>query len=103
MSLDDVYYKLTYADRVTDSLLQIARRSYAIGRVVEVRDAARLVDNWLRADPESFGEPFRDHLYMGQTEFIGFAGPLVVRYNVHFEWRHVFLLAPFRVARWAGF
>ena len=46
VSLDDVYYKLTYADRVTDSLLRIARRAYAIGRIVEVRDAARLVDNW---------------------------------------------------------
>jgi hypothetical protein len=81
----------------------LAQVANSVGRIHEVRDAVRLVFQWLAADSESFGEPFRDHVKAGQTEYLGFAGPLIVKYNIHFPTRCVYLLAPFRFARWASF
>jgi len=103
VSVDDIYFTVSYAQRVTDSLRAAGERAKALGRAGEVRDATRLLWSWLRADPESFGEPYRIHKSFALTEYIGFAGPLIVRYNIHHSTKHVFLLAPVRVARWARF
>ena len=103
MSAEDIYFTIAYAQRVTDSLHAAGERAKAIGRAAEVRDAVRLLHNWLRADPESFGEPYRVHKGFALTEYLGFAGPLIVRYNIHHSSKHVFLLAPVRIARWARF
>jgi hypothetical protein len=103
MSAESVYYTVTYSDRVQEGIEAIARRAAQQGNDDEVRQALRTLDNWLRADPESFGEPFRDHNYMGQTEYLGFAGPLIVRYNIHFPSKTVFVIALVRIARGAGF
>ena len=79
MTPDDIYYRVSYSGRATDSLVQAGRRAKIAGRTNEVRNAARLLENWLRADPETLGEPFRIHRSNDLTEYIGFVGPLVVR------------------------
>lgn len=101
MSEPDHYYQVIRAGRVSDSIRALAARAAAAGRIDEYRDAIQLIFRGLAADPASFGEPFRDHSQAKQTEYIGFAGPVMVRYNVHEESRTVYLLAPFRLARWA--
>lgn len=103
MSSDNIYFGVTYSGRVDDSLRAISDRAEAVGRLAEVRDAIRLLRNWLRADPETMGEPYRIHQSRELTEYIGFVGPLVIRYNIHHATKHVFVLYPVRVARWAGF
>jgi hypothetical protein len=100
---DDPYYQIVRSGRVSDSIRHLAKRAVAAGRIVEYQIAIRLIFDWLRADPETLGEPFRDHVKAGQTEYLGFAGPVMLRYNIHPPTRTVYLLAPFRIARWAGF
>jgi hypothetical protein len=97
------YYKIVRASRVTDSIRALAVRAVVSGRIAEYRDAIRLIFNWLAADPESFGELFRDHPNAGQAKYLGFAGPIAVRYNIHPPTQTVYLLAPFRITRSAGF
>ena len=103
MSENSLYYHLSYSKRVIESLQAIAKRSVGVWKQEEVRLAIERMHAWLRADPETLGEPFRDHVHMRQTEYLGFSGPLVVRYNVHLSSQTVFVLAPIRFARWAGF
>jgi hypothetical protein len=103
VSEPDHYYTVSRAGRVSDSIRALAARAAAAGRIAEYRDAIQLIFRWLAADPESFGEPFRDHAKAGQTEYLGFAGPVMVRYNLHEPTKTVYLLAPFRLTRWAGY
>ena len=103
MSGDDRYFTVIYSGRVADSLEAAGQRARAVGRAREVEDAARLLDRWLRADPETLGEPYRVHQSREMTEYVGFVGPLVVRYNIRHLTKHVFVVFPVRVARWAGF
>ena len=101
--MDDLYFTVTYSGRVNDSLREAAFRARAVGRVEEVQRAAHTLYGWLRAGPETLGEPYRIHKSREITEYIGFVGPLVVRYNIRHATKDVFLLYPVRVARWAGF
>jgi hypothetical protein len=103
VSADDLYFGLVYSGRVTESLEAAGERAKSVGRAGEVDTAARLVDRWLRADPETMGEPYRVHKSQELTEYIGFVGPLVIRYNIHHATKTVFVVFPVRVAKWAGF
>jgi hypothetical protein len=100
---DELYFTVAYSGRVTESLEAAGERAKAAGRAREVEDAARLLDRWLRADPETLGEPYRVHRSRDLTEYVGFVGPLVVRYNIRHASKHVFVVYPVRVARWVGF
>jgi hypothetical protein len=103
VSAEDIYFTVSPSERVDDSLTAIAERAMLVDRVVEVRDTTRLMFNWLRADPESMGEPYRFYKATDLIEYIGFVGPLIVRYNLHLATKQVFIIYPVRVARWAGF
>lgn len=103
MSADDRYFTVAYSGRVTDSMEAAGQRAKAFGRAHEVDAAARLMDRWLRADPETLGEPYRVHRSRDLTEYLGFVGPLIVRYNIRHESKQVFVVYPARAARWAGF
>ena len=103
MSADNLYFSLTFSGRVIDSLRAAANRADAVGRLSEVLDEIRTLQGWLRADPETLGEPYRVHSGNELTEYIGFVGPLIVRYNIRHASKHVFVLYPIRVVAWAGF
>jgi hypothetical protein len=103
VNTDDIYCSVFYSGRVEDSLRAAADRAEAAGELRTVRDAIRLLRSWLRADPETLGEPYRVHRSRELTEYLGFVGPLVVRYNIRHESQQVFVVYPVRVARWAGF
>jgi hypothetical protein len=103
MSAGDIYFSVTYSGRVEDSLRMAADRAEAAGRLPEVTDAVTLLRTWLRSDPETLGEPYRVHRSRELTEYLGFVGPLVVRYLIHHAMQHVYVVYPVRVARWAGF
>jgi hypothetical protein len=100
---EDLYFRLTLSDRVKDSLRSASARAATAGRLIEVRDAIELMKNWLKADPETLGEPYRIYKSEVITEYLGFVGLLIVRYNIHHASKQVFVLYPVRVARWAGF
>jgi hypothetical protein len=103
MSAGDIYFSVTYSGRVDDSLREAADRAEAAGRLSEVTDAVTLLRTWLRSDPETLGEPYRVHRSRDLTEYLGFVGPLVVRYLIHHAKQHVYVVYPVRVARWAGY
>lgn len=103
MSADDLYFGLVYSGRVTESLEAAGERARTVGWASEVDAAARLVDRWLRADPETMGEPYRVHKCRALTEYIGFVGPSIVRYNIHHATKTVYVVYPVRVAKWAGY
>lgn len=103
MCAGDFYFTVTYSGRVIDSLRHAADRAEAAGHLAEVRDAIRLLDRWLRADPETLGDPYRVHKGRELTEYIGFVGPLVVRYNIRHATKQVYVVHPVTVARWAGY
>jgi hypothetical protein len=79
VSADDLYFTVSPSKTAADSLRDIGRRAAAVGRLREVRDAARKIHVWLRADPETLGEPFQDYPALGLVEYCAFEGPLVVR------------------------
>lgn len=64
----------------------------------EVLVTLREVDRRLTIYPQ-FGEPVRDLLAVPGTEWIGFAGPLVVRYVLVEESRQVRVVSPITPAR----
>jgi hypothetical protein len=103
LSAGDIYFTVTYSGRVEDSLRDAADRAEAAGRLPETAAAITLLRNWLRADPEALGEPYRVHKSRELTEYLGFVGPLVVRYLIQHAEQHVFVVYPVRVARGAGF
>jgi len=103
MSSEGIYFGVTYSGRVDDSLRAAANRAEAAGRLSEVADASDLLYSWLRADPETLGEPYRIHKSRELTEYMGFVGPLMVRYLIHHAEQHVYVVFPVRVAKWAGF
>src|SRR5262245_58950548 len=103
MSDGDIYYSVTYSGRVEDSLRKAADRAEAAGCLPEVAATISLFRTWLRADPETLGEPYRVHKSKELTEYLGFVGPLVVRYLIHHATQHVFVVYPVRIARWAPF
>lgn len=103
MNEDEIFFTVSLSQIATESLRKIAERATLVGRVRDVRDAARKIYSWLRADPETLGEPFQDHAALGLTEYCAFEGPLIVRYAIHRATKQVFIALPFRVARWAGF
>jgi hypothetical protein len=103
VSADNLYFGIAYSGRVSESLEAAGERAKAVGRAIEVDAAARLMDRWLRADPETIGEPYRVHKSRELTEYIGFVRPLIVRYNIHHATKTVYVVFPVRVAKWAGF
>jgi hypothetical protein len=103
MSAGDIYFGVSYSDRVEDSLREAADRAEAAGRLPKVADATKLLRTWLRADPETLGEPYRVHKSKQLTEYLGFVGPLIVRYLIEHAGQHVYVVFPVRVARWAGY
>ena len=103
MSAGDLYFAVSYSGWVKDSLREAADRPEAAGRLPEVADATALLRTRLRADPETLGEPYRVHQSKQLTEYLGFVGPLVVRYLIEHSAQHVYVVFPVRVARWAGY
>jgi hypothetical protein len=103
MSAGDIYFRVSYSGRARDSLREIAQRAKRAGRVDEARRALQLLDDWLRADPESLGEPIHDCPAAEQTEYVGVVSVLLVRYSINFPSRQVFVSRPVEVVRWAGF
>lgn len=103
MNADDLYFTVIFSDRVKESLRNASYRAEIAGRLPEVRDAIQLLWNWLRSDPETLGEPYRIYKSKVITEYIGFVGPLVVRYNIQHATKQVFVVFPVRIARWAAF
>lgn len=83
MNSDHLYFTLIYSARVTESLEAAGDRAKAAGRAREVED--------------------RVHRSQDLTEYIGFVGLLIARYNIRHASKHVFVVYPVRVARWAGF
>jgi hypothetical protein len=103
MSAGGIYFSVTYSGRVEVSLRDAADWAEAAGRLPETASAITLLRNWLRADPETLGKPYRVHKRHELTEYLGFVGPLVVRYLIQHAQQHVFVVNPVRVARWVGF
>ena len=103
MSAGDTYFKVTYSGRVEDSLRDASDRAEAAGYLEETTAAIKLLRTWLRADPETLGEPYRVHKSKEMTEYLGSVGPLVVRYLFHHAEQHVYVVFPVRVSRWAEF
>src|SRR5262245_53753602 len=102
MSAGDIYFSVTYSGRVDDSLRVAADRAEAAGRLPEVAAAITRLRAWLRADPETLGEPYRVHTSRELTEYLGFVGPLVGRYLIQHATQHIYVVYPVRVARRAG-
>lgn len=103
MSPDDIYYRLDYSGRVLQELEILRARAIAAGHGTEVLHALRVIQNWLRADPRSLGEPTRDYSELRLTEFAGSYGPIAITYTVHWDLPLVFVGRPLQIMRWAGF
>lgn len=103
MSADDIYYRLSFADRVPEHLPTLEARAVAAGRAVEYTRALNTIRSWLRADPTSLGEPTRDYPELRLTEYAGVHGPLLITYTVHWDERIVFVAKYLSIVRWAGF
>lgn len=103
MSGDEVYYHVSYSGFAQDSLKDIAHRGVQAGRWDETRRAFLQMEAWLRADPETLGEPVQDFIKLDQTEYVGVVSVLLVRYSIHLPTRQVFVNRPVEVVRWAGF
>jgi hypothetical protein len=101
--VDDIYYHVGQSGKVQNELARLCARAIVAGRGREVLETLRVIDNWLRADPESLGEPTRDYPELRLTEYFGSYGPLAVTYTVHWDHRLVLIARPFEVLRWAGF
>jgi hypothetical protein len=103
MSEADLYYRIGYSGKARDSVKEIARRAARAGRLAEARRALLQMEAWLRADPESLGEPIQDYIEAQQTEYVGVVSFLLVRYSIHFPTRQVFVSRPIEIVRWAGY
>jgi hypothetical protein len=103
MSTDDIYYRLSFADRVLEHLPMLEARAAAAGRGDEYRRALDTIYAWLRSDPASLGEPTRDYPRLRQTEYTAVHGPLNITYTIHWDERIVFIAKYLRIVRWAGF
>ena len=103
MSSGDLFFSVSYSGRALDSVEAIGQHAAAAGRREEARLAFQRLDGWLRADPESLGEPVIDYEGLEQTEYVGVVSFLLVRYSIHFPSRQVFVSRPVEVVRWAGF
>jgi hypothetical protein len=103
MNSEDIYYRLSFAERVLEHLKTLEARAVAAGREVEYTVALDTIKLWLRADPTSLGEPTRDYSELRLTEYAGSYGPLAITYTVHWDLPLVFIGRPLEILRWAGF
>jgi hypothetical protein len=101
--VDDIYYHIGLSGKVREELRRLRIRASAAGRGAEVAAALRVIEDWLRADPATFGEPIRDYPNLRLTEYHGSHGPIAITYTIHWDRRFVFIAQPFQVLRWAGF
>jgi hypothetical protein len=103
MSADDIYYRVSFADRVLENLPALEARAVAAGRQGEYEVALRTIHAWLRSDPASLGEPTRDYPELRQTEYAAVHGPTLITYTIHWDVNMVFVAKYLRIVRWAGF
>jgi hypothetical protein len=103
MNSDDIYYRLSFAERVLDHLKTLETRAVSAGRELEYTVALDTIKSWLRADPTSFGEPTRDYTELRLTEYAGSYGPLSITYTVHWDLPLVIVARPLEILHWAGF
>ncbi len=103
MSSGDIYYRLSFAERVSDLLPNLEARAVAAGKQIEFRRAFQIIQSWLRSDPTSLGEPIRDYPSLRLTEYTGSYGPLAITYAVHWDLQLVFVTKPLEILRWAKF
>jgi hypothetical protein len=103
MSAGDIYYRVSYADRVLEHLPTLEARATAAGREEEYTRALATINAWLRSDPATLGEPVRDYPALRLTEYMGVHGPLAITYTIHWDIPFVFVGRYLRIVRWAGF
>lgn len=103
MSSGDIYYRLSFAERVNEHLRTLEARAVAAGRQAEYTRALDTIHAWLRSDPTSLGEPTRDYPDLRQTEYFGVHGPLAITYTIHWDFPIVFVTRPLKFVRSAGF
>ena len=97
-----VLYELVYSGRARGSIMPLVERAAGFGLRREVATAFVTIDRLLRLYPQ-FGEPLRDLPAQPGTEWIGFVGPLTVRYVVFDELRQVWIVRPITLSRERGF
>jgi hypothetical protein len=88
-------YRVVYSGRCRDHARQLLARAAARGRFAEVAQTVRGIDTRLRWIPLDFGEPLKDHVHLGITEYLGTLAPLVVNYGVDEARRVVYVALPF--------
>jgi hypothetical protein len=103
MNSEDIYYRLTYAERVLEHLRTLEARAVAAGRESEFTSALDTINAWLRADPTSLGEAKHDYVRLRLTEYAGSYGPIAITYSVHWDLPLVFVTKRLRIMRWAGY
>ena len=99
MSGDDIYFRVSFADRVLEHLPTLEARAVAAGRQNEFAEALRTIHSWLRSDPASLGEPTRDYPEFGQTEHAAVCGPLLITFTIHWDINVVFVAKYLRIVR----
>lgn len=92
-------YRLVYSPRVRELFIQLLVDADARGMGAEVRTAAVDLEHRLRVYPQ-FGEPYRDATASSAVMWVGFVGPLMVRYALLEDLREVWVVQPItRMAR----
>ncbi len=86
-------YRLVYSSRVRELFIQLLVEADARGIGAEVRAAAIDMEHRLRVYPQ-FGEPYRDDAASPAVMWVGFVGPLMVRYALLEDLREVWVVQP---------
>ena len=99
--MNPVRYEVIYSGRVRDSFEDLANRARArdVGR--EALAALVEIEYRLAVYPQ-FGEPFRDLSIGSGVEWVGFVGPLTVRYVLLEDRREVWVVRPITLTRESG-
>jgi hypothetical protein len=95
-------YHVSYSGRVRDALRNLLVRASGVGRGAVALAAVREIDRRLRIYPH-FGEPLRDLITPGETDWIGTVDPLVVQYIIDEPHRAVFVIVPIKAIPGCGF
>ena len=94
-------YSVSYSGRALDSVRALISQATGLGLRPEVETALLEIDRCLTIYPQ-FGEPFRDLSATPGTEWLAFAGPLVVRYVLIEQTRQVWVVRPITWSRATG-
>ncbi len=86
-------YRLVYSPRVRELFVQLLAAADARGDGAVVRTAVIDMEHRLRVYPQ-FGEPYRDAAASPAVMWVGFVGPLTVRYALLEDLREVWVVQP---------